>query len=229
MNIDRRVFARIFFHLTHTTIWGWSLQGCEYESWEDQQPLVNLTSLEGGERLFSSDTQLIEWDFSNISNIDIEFTMDAGRSWDVLFPSLRANEGQIEWDIPDITSDQCQIRIKDSFSGNMLVESGLFSIEKVRLGIKVSEYPVFESADGVKNFGSITIRRAFENTFIVLNNRCTHQFCRVDWLGDQNLFECPCHFSQFSRSGKVLAGPAEEPLQKYPYKYFPDTDRLYVF
>ncbi|WP_035985082.1 Rieske 2Fe-2S domain-containing protein [Leptolyngbya sp. KIOST-1] len=41
---------------------------------------------------------------------------------------------------------------------------------------------------------------------------CTHWGCTVDWQADQNRFVCPCHDSQFDSEGRVLAGPAEEPL-----------------
>ncbi|MFQ4136502.1 Rieske 2Fe-2S domain-containing protein [Nodosilinea sp. PGN35] len=41
---------------------------------------------------------------------------------------------------------------------------------------------------------------------------CTHMGCTVDWRAEQNRFVCPCHGSQFDGEGRVLAGPANEPL-----------------
>lgn len=42
---------------------------------------------------------------------------------------------------------------------------------------------------------------------------CTHKGCGVSKAGDR--FVCPCHSSEFSLEGKVLASPATEDLLKY--------------
>ena len=48
---------------------------------------------------------------------------------------------------------------------------------------------------------------------------CTHTGCDViDWLADERLLYCPCHFSKFDpRDGaKVVEGPAPRPLPALP-------------
>jgi len=42
---------------------------------------------------------------------------------------------------------------------------------------------------------------------------CTHKDCTVNPAGAVLL--CPCHGSEFSFSGEVLTGPAENPLHEY--------------
>lgn len=44
--------------------------------------------------------------------------------------------------------------------------------------------------------------------------RCTHQGCQADPAGDR--IRCPCHGSQYTLDGRVLEGPAERPLTRYP-------------
>lgn len=48
--------------------------------------------------------------------------------------------------------------------------------------------------------------------FYALWARCTHLGCTPNWFNDQNRFKCPCHGSNFSRDGDVIAGPAPQPL-----------------
>lgn len=50
--------------------------------------------------------------------------------------------------------------------------------------------------------------------FAVLSPICTHLACMVNVEGAQLL--CPCHGSTFDREGRVLRGPAERPLARFP-------------
>lgn len=61
----------------------------------------------------------------------------------------------------------------------------------------------------------VVIRRA-DGSLVALSMECTHWGCDVDWLADKAELECPCHGSRFDADGKVLEGPADEPLPAYP-------------
>ncbi|NNG17432.1 MAG: ubiquinol-cytochrome c reductase iron-sulfur subunit [Gemmatimonadales bacterium] len=50
--------------------------------------------------------------------------------------------------------------------------------------------------------------------YAVLSPICTHLGCTVDVDGATLL--CPCHGSTYDRRGRVLRGPAERPLRRYP-------------
>jgi menaquinol-cytochrome c reductase iron-sulfur subunit len=56
--------------------------------------------------------------------------------------------------------------------------------------------------------------------------RCTHLGCAYHWEPRAEAFECPCHGSRFSITGKVLTGPAPRPLDQYPVRI--EGDRLWL-
>jgi len=51
---------------------------------------------------------------------------------------------------------------------------------------------------------------------VALSMVCTHWSCDVNWSAEQRVFDCPCHGSRFDTVGKVLEGPADEPLAVFP-------------
>ncbi len=50
-------------------------------------------------------------------------------------------------------------------------------------------------------------------TFSAVLTRCTHRGCQVKPAGSR--LACPCHGSEFSLTGDLLAGPADRPLLRY--------------
>ena len=59
----------------------------------------------------------------------------------------------------------------------------------------------------------VYIRRHASGSLTAVLAACTHQGCQPEPVGDR--LECPCHGSQFSFEGDVLAGPAARPLTRY--------------
>lgn len=50
---------------------------------------------------------------------------------------------------------------------------------------------------------------------LILNSRCTHLGCTVNWKDAAQAYVCPCHDAKFSKLGVVLGGPPPRPLDRY--------------
>ena len=77
---------------------------------------------------------------------------------------------------------------------------------------KVGGAVTFALSDG----SSVAVVRtsAATNGFVAMNLSCTHQGVTVEQQGTN--WVCPAHGSTFDKSGKVLRGPANSALYKYP-------------
>jgi cytochrome b6-f complex iron-sulfur subunit len=94
--------------------------------------------------------------------------------------------------------------------------------------------PLVKTADGFSIVGTVTdldktgrlqatevaVLRDPSNPkkLLAVNPKCTHKGCTVNWVAGEKKYACPCHDSDFAADGKVLKGPATEPLATYPAK-----------
>jgi Rieske Fe-S protein len=93
--------------------------------------------------------------------------------------------------------------------------------------IKISDYPSLGKVGGYEKISSkIIVIRVSESKFIALNITCTHKKCEVEFDGTK--FECPCHGSEFSKTGKVLNGPAKKNLISYKTEYNSEENTLTI-
>ena len=78
--------------------------------------------------------------------------------------------------------------------------------------------------------GGFIIRKSEDpKDMLVLNSRCTHLGCTVNWKEDQNKFLCPCHDASFDSQGTVLGGPPPRPLDRYAEFRVTEEDILEIF
>lgn len=66
-----------------------------------------------------------------------------------------------------------------------------------------------------------------EGGFVALSPVCQHLGCTVNVEGA--LIVCPCHGSMYDREGRVLRGPTERPLIRYPVTKTAEGELLIEF
>jgi Rieske Fe-S protein len=89
-----------------------------------------------------------------------------------------------------------------------------------RLELSLTQYPELATPGGalrVQVPGSddpIDVLVVGDGQYAALSPICTHLGCTVEVQGAYLV--CPCHGSTYERTGKVVRGPAERPLRRYP-------------
>ncbi len=59
----------------------------------------------------------------------------------------------------------------------------------------------------------ICVYKVDDDRFVASLMKCTHQGCELNVAG--GTYNCPCHGSEFSMTGIVLEGPADENLKTF--------------
>lgn len=78
--------------------------------------------------------------------------------------------------------------------------------------------------------GGFAIRKSDNpKDILILNSRCTHLGCTVNWKAEAHAFVCPCHDAKFNIDGKVLAGPPPRPLDRYGQSRVTDEGVLEIY
>lgn len=72
----------------------------------------------------------------------------------------------------------------------------------------------------------ICVYRIQGNEYVSSLLECTHQGCGLNVGG--GIYTCPCHGSEFSNTGKVLEGPAEQDLKTFITKIENENIVVYV-
>ena len=76
-------------------------------------PILALTAPNGGEIFINQNNVNLNWVSTGISYIKIEYSTDNGSTWNLISSNVTANSGNYVWNIPNISSDQCKIKISE--------------------------------------------------------------------------------------------------------------------
>jgi hypothetical protein len=101
---------------------------------------IQLSSPNGGEKLFGGDEFLIQWDSDDyINNVKVEYSINGGSDWQEVDPPNTGNTGSYNWLVPKAESEQCLVRVSDANEASRFdVSDSVFRIT-IRPAITVIE------------------------------------------------------------------------------------------
>ncbi len=92
---------------------------------------LSLAFPNGGEFFKAGSVQLIKWQASGVTKIQIDYSTDGGQTWSVVTAGADATTGMFSWTVPDASSVNCLVRITDTATTTLTSKSaGPFEISK---------------------------------------------------------------------------------------------------
>jgi Rieske Fe-S protein len=102
-----------------------------------------------------------------------------------------------------------------SMPSTLGVSKGQFAGNSVRVTVSGSALTDVGGAVLVESTaGVFLVSRTSATAFQAIDAVCSHQSCTVT-NADRDEYVCPCHGSRYSRTGRVLAGPAQASLRQF--------------
>lgn len=83
-------------------------------------PVIELTAPLSSGKWNNAVSNDITWNSSFVADVKIEFSSDNGQNWEVITESHSAHYRSFSWDLPNIISDECFIKISDVANPNIV-------------------------------------------------------------------------------------------------------------
>ncbi|WP_223638787.1 lamin tail domain-containing protein [Corallococcus sp. EGB] len=101
---------------------------------------VRLTAPNGGETLQAGKTFNITWTSSNVTQVDLTYTLD-GTVWRPVASGLTASTGRYAWTVPSESSTSARVRVADSTRSDVAdVSDGAFTMTRPVPQVFINEY-----------------------------------------------------------------------------------------
>jgi formylglycine-generating enzyme required for sulfatase activity len=80
---------------------------------------ITVLSPNGNEELIAGQVETISWEsLDNINDVKIEYSDNNGVGWNVIDANTE-NDGSYDWTLPQVTSNQCLVRVSDANDANV--------------------------------------------------------------------------------------------------------------
>ena len=78
------------------------------------QPVITATAPNGGESWITGSTQDIKWTYTGVDNVKLEYSINGGTIWITILASTPASTGTYAWTVPNVSSNNCIVRVSDA-------------------------------------------------------------------------------------------------------------------
>jgi hypothetical protein len=76
---------------------------------------ITLSEPNGVEMLTAGSTYTIKWESQGtINHVLVEFSINDGETWSIVYPSSEGNTGQYDWLVPLVDADRCLVRVSNN-------------------------------------------------------------------------------------------------------------------
>lgn len=89
---------------------------------------LNIAGITSGENLLAGSMKTISWTSQGVNTLSIQFSSNGGTSWTSIAASVAASVGSYQWSVPDISSQNCKIKIVDNANASLYSESPVFTV-----------------------------------------------------------------------------------------------------
>ncbi|MFC2084682.1 cellulase family glycosylhydrolase [Bacteroidota bacterium] len=94
-----------------------------------KDPSLTLLTPNGGEEWLAGSQQTISWTSQDIENVKIEYSLNNGSDWNLIVESIPAQDKNYNWQVPNMSSENCLIKISNAADNNLYdVSDSKFSI-----------------------------------------------------------------------------------------------------
>lgn len=108
--------------------------------------------------------------------------------------------------------------------GKFMLPNVLYEQSQVFKAGRPEDFPEGVSTKLMKEYRVWIIKTP--DTLYALWGRCTHLGCTPNWFDAEKRFKCPCHGSNYTIQGDVIAGPAPKPLNRCAVALLPTGEIL---
>lgn len=92
-----------------------------------------VTNPQQGGKYSHNSPIIIQWNATLVQYVDIDYSTDGGGVWNPV--ATRQTGGQYNWDVTNVISNDCKIRLKNSDDPTFTAESGTFAIGYEKISI----------------------------------------------------------------------------------------------
>ncbi|MCP4151700.1 MAG: hypothetical protein GY757_28410 [bacterium] len=91
-------------------------------------PTITVTSPNGGESWTVAESRTITWSSTGtVGNVEIDYSTNNGSGWSSVSSST-ANDGSYSWTVPDVSSSQCLVRVRETDNSPSDTSNAVFTI-----------------------------------------------------------------------------------------------------